>query len=101
MSEYPGAIDTFRTVENLPGLEYNADDTKTLFAEDFNALASAIVAIEENAPTPAPSELPVGSIITTTLGDDSTAPYSYGVWTCVATGDFFGGVTSFSWERTE
>jgi len=80
-------------------LVYNADDTKTLFAEDFNALASAIVAIESNPPTPAPDELPVGSVTLTTLGDDSTSPYTYGDWTCVATGDFFGGVITFSWER--
>lgn len=99
MSIYPTANDSFRTAVNLPGLVYNPLDTKTLFAEDFNALSSAIVAIETNAPKTAQLELPVGSTITTTLGNGTTAPYTYGVWTCVATGNFFGGVITYSWER--
>lgn len=46
MTTYPGAIDEFRTVENLPGVTYDEDDTKTVFAEDTNNLADAVVAIE-------------------------------------------------------
>lgn len=46
MSLFPGGIDEFRTVENLPGVDYNAGDTKTVFAEDTNDHSDAIVAIE-------------------------------------------------------
>lgn len=46
MTTYPGAIDEFRTTQNLPGILYNEDDTTTVFAEDTNNHSSAIVAIE-------------------------------------------------------
>lgn len=100
MSTYPGAVDTFRAIENLPGLTYNPDDKKTLFAEDLLALQSAVIAIEENPPTPAPVELPVGSIVTISSGDGTTSPFDYGTWACIASGDFFGGIITYSWERT-
>lgn len=47
MSDYPGAIDEFRVTQNLPGILYNAEDTKTVFAEDTNNHSNAIIAIEE------------------------------------------------------
>lgn len=47
MTIYPGAIDEFRTTQNIPGVLYDADDTKTVFAEDTNNHSDAIVAIEE------------------------------------------------------
>lgn len=47
MTLYPGAIDEFRTTQNIPGVLYDADDTKTVFAEDTNSHSEAIVAIEE------------------------------------------------------
>lgn len=46
MTNYPGAIDEFRVTQNIPGVLYNADDTKTVFAEDTNNHSDAIVAIE-------------------------------------------------------
>lgn len=46
MSLFPGGIDEFRTVENLPGVDYNASDTKTVYAEDTNDHSDAIIAIE-------------------------------------------------------
>lgn len=46
MSTYPDIIDDFREVENLPGIVYEETDTKTIFAEDTNNLADAVVAIE-------------------------------------------------------
>lgn len=51
MAVYPDDIDTFRTIENLPGLTYNADDTKTLFAEDLEQIQSAVVAVENTLGT--------------------------------------------------
>lgn len=46
MSNYPGAIDEFRTTQNLPGILYDETDTTTVYAEDSNNATSAIVAIE-------------------------------------------------------
>lgn len=46
MSNYPGAIDEFRTAQNLPGILYDETDTTTVYAEDSNNATSAIVAIE-------------------------------------------------------
>lgn len=51
MSDYPGAIDEFREIENLPGLAYDAEDKRTFFAEDLNAVDSAVIAIEETLGT--------------------------------------------------
>ena len=45
MSDYPGAIDEFRVTQNLPGILYNAEDTKTVFAEDTNNHSNAIIAV--------------------------------------------------------
>lgn len=46
MSNYPGAIDEFRTVQNLPGILYDETDETTVYAEDTNNHSTAIVAIE-------------------------------------------------------
>lgn len=46
MTTYPGAIDEFRVTQNLPGILYDAADTKTVYAEDTNNHSDAIVAIE-------------------------------------------------------
>lgn len=46
MTNYPNAIDTFREVENIRGVTYEAQDTQTLFAEDTNNHSDAIIAIE-------------------------------------------------------
>lgn len=46
MSNYPGAIDEFRTTQNLPGILYDETDTSTIYAEDTNGANSAITAIE-------------------------------------------------------
>lgn len=47
MTLYPGEIDEFRVAQNIPGVLYDPDDTKTVFAEDTNNHSDAIVAIEE------------------------------------------------------
>lgn len=51
MTTYPGAVDEFRVTQNLPGILYDAADTKTVFAEDTNNHSEAIVAIEETLGT--------------------------------------------------
>lgn len=47
MADYPGSIFDPRTVENLPGIVFDAAETKTMFAEDLNDGNAEIVAIEE------------------------------------------------------
>lgn len=43
---YPDDIDTFRDIENIPGLTYDPADKRTLFVEDLEAVRSSVVAIE-------------------------------------------------------
>lgn len=46
MSVFPSAIYSPRTIENRPGVVYDADDTKTFFAEDHEQVTGEVVAIE-------------------------------------------------------
>lgn len=46
MSDFPSAIYAPRTIENRPGVVYDADDRKTFFAEDHEQVTGEIVAIE-------------------------------------------------------
>lgn len=43
---WPNSIYTQRDLENLPGVEFDADNNKTLFAEDILNLGAEITAIE-------------------------------------------------------
>lgn len=51
MTIYPGAIDEFRSTENIPGITYTPTETTTLFAEDTNNHSDAIIAIESTLGT--------------------------------------------------
>lgn len=44
---YPDEIDTFRAIENLPGLVYDANDKRTFFVEDLQAVRNSVTDIEE------------------------------------------------------
>lgn len=46
MADYPNAIYEQRELENLPGLEYDANNKKTLYAEDMRGLGDEVTAIE-------------------------------------------------------
>lgn len=46
MADFPSAIFTPRTVANVPGVTYDAADTKTGYAEDYSLPAAEIEAIE-------------------------------------------------------
>jgi len=46
MSDFPNSIYSPRTMQNRNGVEYDEDDVKTIFAEDFNLDRDEIVAIE-------------------------------------------------------
>lgn len=89
---YPDDIDEFREAENVPGLAYDENDKKTLFAEDFNAITEAIVNIEEfvgsNADiTTSPLYLlianalyPVGKIVEFATDFDPNTSLGFGTW---------------------
>lgn len=47
MATFPEGIYTHRTVENRPGVTFDASKSKVLFAEDISSLADEINAIEE------------------------------------------------------
>ena len=46
MSSFPFSIFTPRTVENRPGVVYDPNNTKTLYADDIKAMTDEIVSIE-------------------------------------------------------
>lgn len=46
MADFPSAIYAPRTIENRPGVVYDANDTKTFFAEDHEQVTGEVVAIE-------------------------------------------------------
>ena len=50
MAKWPEEIYEQRELENLPGIEYDASNKRTLFAEDIQNLGDEIRAIEENMP---------------------------------------------------
>lgn len=46
MSDYPGALDSFRAKANLPNQPYDAAKQTTIYADDFVALESSVIAVE-------------------------------------------------------
>jgi len=43
---------------------------------------------------------PINSTTTIAGGDDQTPPFAFGTWECIAQGELFGGVTTYTWRRT-
>lgn len=126
-AEFPGAIKTFRTISDLPGIVYDADQETTVFAKDTNDLFEEVVAIETAlGPYPyggastvgeafdqinnalgafQPQVLPVGYLLQTDNVDYSPADYiGFGDWTMLGatTLDIDGGgtLTLYNWKRT-
>ena len=50
-AEYPGAIKTFREIEDLPGVVYEPDQKTTIFAKDTTDISDEVVAIEQTLGT--------------------------------------------------
>lgn len=46
MADYPDAIFALRAIENLPGITYDANNTKAFYAEDLENVAGEVTAIE-------------------------------------------------------
>lgn len=112
---YPNDIYVQRDLENLPGLEFDPSNKKTLFAEDILRLGREIENIEDvlglnlsniedlinyivdGKPE---SQLPVGSVYTTTVDLQGESPFDYGAWELLASGQLYGNKTTYSYERT-
>lgn len=47
MARYPDEEFAFRLIENVPGVEYDPDNKRKLFAEDLQEITNEIAAIEE------------------------------------------------------
>lgn len=89
---YPEDQDAFRTAEDIQGLPYDADDTKTLFAKDYNDVVDAIQNIEdfvgyEGSIDESPLYLlianllyPVGKIIAFATGYNPNTSLGFGTW---------------------
>lgn len=68
-SVYPGDIDSFRTIQNVPGEVYDPSKVTRLYAEDVQALDDAIIAVEETL-----GENPQGSYDTVADRLDDLSP---------------------------
>lgn len=51
MADFPDSIFAPRTTENIPGVVYDPDKTREVFAEDYSLPADEIFAIEETLGT--------------------------------------------------
>lgn len=102
---YPSDIYSQRALDNLPGVEFDAENSRTLYAEDILRLGAEITAIETVLGTGfepgAGGEMPVGSVYTTTVDLGSGAPFDYGTWELLASGQLFGNKVSYTYERTD
>lgn len=89
---YPDEYDSFRTMTNVPGLDYNAADTSTLFAEDMAAVHSSIqqtqqfIGLADSIKT-SPLYLaimniiyPVGKIVHFAEGINLAEHFGFGTW---------------------
>lgn len=115
MSIYPSGIVEFREKVNLPGIEYDPDDKRTLFVEDMQKVEGEIVAIEETLgeevqgdyPTLAdrltasddaiaailPLVYPVGSVYYNASDNSNPADlFGFGTWAVFAAGRAIFGV---------
>lgn len=102
---YPDDIYVQRPLDNLPGVEFDEKNTKTLYAEDIMRLGSEIRNIEltlgTNFEPGGGGELPVGTVWTTTIDLEDEPPFDYGTWELIASGQLFGNKISYTYERTD
>lgn len=97
---FPESVDEFRTFTNLPGMIYNEAKSDIPFAEDLNKIVNSVVAIEDAIGQNYINLWPINSTITVADGNDVNPPFNWGTWECIAQGDLLGGVTTFTWRRT-
>lgn len=88
MAQFPAQVATFRQIENLPGMEYDETDKRTLFAEDIAALRDEIVALQNYALSlksdlttqQNKQEYKVGDIFLSFNSTDPATVKGYGTW---------------------
>lgn len=103
---YPDDQDEFRTAEDIQGLPYDAEDTKTLFAKDYNDVAEAIQNIEdfvgyEGSIDESPLYLliadllyPIGKIVEFSNAFDPNTSLGFGTWEYYGKGRVTAGYDS-------
>lgn len=100
MAQFPAQVATFRQIENLPGMEYDETDKRTLFAEDIAALRDEIVALQNYALSlksdlttqQNKQEYKVGDIFLSFNSTDPATVKGYGTWALRGQGRTLVGV---------
>lgn len=106
MADFPTTTPTFRTLENLPHVTYDAAQKKTIYAEDMTKLQQELLAVMSFAQQlrtdlntqMAKQEYKVGDIF---LSFNSTNPATvkgYGTWELVGKGQTLVGVDTAQTE---
>lgn len=92
MAYFPDNIVSFREKTNLPGVEFNELDEKTLFVEDIKKIEDEIVALETYFYYSLINRIfPVGSIFTT-FNNYNPSNFLVGEWQLTSKGRFIVGV---------
>lgn len=100
MAQFPTQVATFRQIENLPGIEYDETDKRTLFAEDVAALRDEIVALQnyvlalksDLTTQQNKQEYKVGDIFLSFNSTDPATVKGYGTWVLRGQGKTLVGV---------
>jgi hypothetical protein len=96
MADFPDSIFTQRELLNINGQTFDAQKKTTIFAEDLQALAAEIIAIQNVLGTNMTKQMPVGSVyINATDGSNPAILLGYGVWAEYGRGRFLLGVDEF------
>ena len=96
MADFPTSIFEQRELDNINGQTYDVDKKTTVYAEDLQALAAEIIAIQNVLGTNMTKQMPVGSVyINATDGSNPAILLGYGVWAEYGRGRFLLGVDEF------
>ena len=106
MANFPTATPTFRPLENLPHVTYDAAQKKTIYAEDMTQLQSELLAVmsyvqqlrTELDTEKAKQEYKVGDIFLSFNATNPATVKGYGTWALVSSGRTLVGVDTAQTE---
>ena len=106
MADFPTATPTFRPLENLPHVTYDAAQKKTIYAEDMTQLQSELLAVmsyvqqlrTELDTEKAKQEYKVGDIFLSFNATNPATVKGYGTWVLVSSGRTLVGVDAAQTE---
>ena len=106
MANFPTATPTFRPLENLPHVTYDAAQKKTIYAEDMTQLQSELLAVmsyvqqlrTELDTEKAKQEYKVGDIFLSFNATNPATVKGYGTWALVGSGRTLVGVDAAQTE---